>query len=221
MHALTYRYWCYGDYSAYECVDLLPIRTNGDCHDGRKELPCGMKYCYCVAEYGKQFLLLLAPELYEMRTNKLWPLTATNSWMHFAGVKPSLLPYSQLMSGVGAELLPDIVWPPGDAVVFYSAITSGFGQNFCQQIPAKLMTSSVSGVCDSPSPLPTWDYGVNDSRWQDLSWKHGSCRDRGFFIVHSVLYNVTDCNANASWIRENVRELSILSLENSRVTFMA
>ena len=96
-----------------------------------------------------------------------------------------------------------------------------FVRIFASKYQPNLMTSSVTGACDSPFPLPMWDYEYSEGVRQDLSWKHGSCRDRGFTIVHSVLYNVTNCKANASWIRENMVDFSLLPLDSSRVTFMA
>lgn len=230
--ARTLRYWCYEDPNAYEHIELLPIRATGDCFDPAMFMPCQYDVCYCLFHHGgslAQSLVMLPQNLYHTRTNTPWPLTHSDSWMKFIQLQPVFFSSTVVLAGAGVRArakdleLPDQVWAGEDTAVFFSAITYNMRQNYCQQVPSTLLTTPVSGDCHSPYSVPPWDGSLESrqvvSEYHDAEWRPGSCRDRGFFVLHSVTLNVTDCHAEASWVEENARRLPVLSINSSRVIY--
>jgi hypothetical protein len=229
-----YRYWCYEDTRAFDKVDLLPIRPHGDCFDQNSLLPCGLKICYCYADQTSNYIFE-ASKLYEKRTKLKWPIHSSSSWMHFIMVYPTFYSNNIALIGQNATSLSRKIvvpweWTTGSIdsrdVVFLSAVTYSARQNYCQQIPDYLMRTPVVGDCHSPYRLPLWGTSMealrsSEDRLADMEWQPGTCRSRGFNVIHSVALNVTDCYVDERWITAMTLELPVLMINSSRTIFIA
>jgi len=171
---------------------------------------------------------MLAPDLYKLRTQQPWPLVDSTSWMKFILIPPITFPSAAVLVGQDATRaeLPDKTWMQDPKTLYFSAITYNLRQNYCQQIPALLRDTAVHGDCHSPYPIPLWggDSSVLAEFLDhlDMVWIEGDCRSRGFFVVQSAAFNVSECHVDeTSWINANVDNLSILGVDTSRMIFFA
>jgi hypothetical protein len=225
VYRASCRYWCYQDPAAYANIELLPIRTTGDCFDPHYLLPCGMTACYCYADHASAYAMT-APHLYEMLTQEPWPVTHPDSWMVFVDTPPVAFASTFVVigggGGGGGGIRIDFEHFVGsdDTTIYYSAITYHFRQNYCQQVPSALLTIPTPGDGHSPYPSPLWDGDMEG--YQDSQWVLGRCTERGFPVLQSVtlMVPVAACGTEASWVAENEDSLTALHVNTSRLVYI-